>query len=88
MTRTLGDPARHFFMTRSVARAMGIHLGDAMQDGHLAPEAYSAMVTRCRACPMVANCETWLATQTSGAAKPPEGCCNGDAFLRILDRMR
>ncbi len=31
MRPTLGDPARHFFMTRSVARVMALSLADEIQ---------------------------------------------------------
>lgn len=74
----LGDPARHFWMTRSVARAMGVSLSEAMADGHLTKEDYAAMVTQCRRCALVAHCEIWLAGQTSLADLAPEGCLNGD----------
>ncbi|WGW05117.1 DUF6455 family protein [Tropicibacter oceani] len=77
MRPTLGDPARHFFMTRSVARVMGLSLADEIQTGHLAPEAYAGMVTRCRGCALVEACEQWLARQTEVSPTPPPGCWNG-----------
>ena len=79
----LGDPARHFYMTRSVARVMGLSLSEAMQSGALRPETYAAMVTACRACALVEACERWLGQQTSLAEAAPPGCCNA----AVLDRL-
>ncbi len=39
--RFLGDPARHFWLTRSVARTMGISLSEAMAVGHLSAPDYA-----------------------------------------------
>ncbi|TNF17421.1 MAG: hypothetical protein EP318_21455 [Rhodobacteraceae bacterium] len=67
-------------MTRSVARAMGISLSDALRKGELAPETYSSMVTRCRACPLVGPCQAWLAKSHACRDTPPPGCANGSVF--------
>lgn len=83
----LGDPARHFWMTRSVARAMGLTLTEALAQKHLSRETYAAMVTRCRRCPVVDHCEAWLATQASCAEKAPEGCLNSEVLNNIKREM-
>ncbi|MGR3507065.1 MAG: DUF6455 family protein [Paracoccaceae bacterium] len=70
----LGDPDRHFWLFRSVARVIGLDLARAVSQGMLERENYSAIVNRCRTCPMVAACETWLATSSGSAATPPQGC--------------
>lgn len=82
--RRLGDPDLHFFLTRSVARAMGISLGDALRQGDLRPADYAAMVTCCRACPLVHQCQTWLAESQSRRDTPPAGCSNASAFSALL----
>jgi hypothetical protein len=87
MTTVPGDPARHFFMTRSVARVMGLSLNEAMQAGALAPEEYSRMVTRCRGCALVEACEEWLSTAGTARAAPPPGCWHGDILHRIAREM-
>ncbi|CUH74683.1 DUF6455 family protein [Tropicibacter naphthalenivorans] len=86
MIRHLGDPARHFFMTRSVARVMGLSLSDEMNEGRLAPEAYAGMVTCCRGCALVEACQEWLSRQVPGSASAPPGCCNA-ALLTELKKM-
>jgi hypothetical protein len=83
MSLPLGDPARHFFMTRSVARIMGVNLTEAMQVGDLAPAAYADMVTRCRCCESVSACEDWLAHQTDISMTPPPDCCHGTILTRL-----
>ncbi|MDX1780918.1 MAG: DUF6455 family protein [Thalassovita sp.] len=72
----LGDPALHFWLTRSVARSIGLSLTDAMSRGQLSPQGYTEMVTRCRQCPLVTQCEQWLAQNGAGAETVPESCVN------------
>lgn len=83
MTQVLGDPARHFWMTRSVARAMGLNLSEAMMSGELAPDDYAEMVTCCRGCALVEACERWLGNQAGISAAPPPGCCLGTLLVRL-----
>ncbi|WP_319828444.1 DUF6455 family protein [Thalassovita sp.] len=76
MVFSLGDPARHFWLTRSVARSMGLSLSEAMAEGRLSAQSYAAMVTECRKCPFVSQCENWLAHSAAGASEAPENCVN------------
>ena len=39
---SLGDPARHFWLTRSVARIMGVNLSEAMSEGRLSAQGLRA----------------------------------------------
>ncbi|MCT4554538.1 MAG: DUF6455 family protein [Pelagimonas sp.] len=86
MKPALGDPSRHFFLTRSVARVMGINLHEKLHDNALSPASYSAMVTRCRACPLAAACETWLAQQYALTECAPPGCCNAAQLEQLRTR--
>jgi len=76
----LGEPDLAFWMTRSVARTMGINLSRAMRAGVLSAEDYADLVTRCRKCPQAEACIAWLAVNGAGADRAPEGCANGDAL--------
>lgn len=87
MTTALGDPARHFFMTRSVARVMGLSLTEALQSGALGATDYSRMVTQCRGCALVEACEEWLSSGPTPRRNPPPGCCNGQALLDLARAM-
>ena len=72
----LGDPATHFWLTRSVARAMGVNLSEAMAAGKLSPQRYSEMVTNCRGCHLVADCQSWLATEAVLRSSALDACLN------------
>ena len=83
---SLGDPARHFWLTRSVARSLGVSLSEAMSDGRLSPQRYARMVTDCRRCPFTAECENWLAHTVPGAAEAPEICANSGVLNSLRQR--
>lgn len=83
MIRNLGDPSLHFFLTRGVARAMGIGLSDALRTGDLTPDDYAGMVTRCRGCALVETCQAWLARSHGYRDSPPEGCPNESGFMAL-----
>ncbi|MDA7429965.1 DUF6455 family protein [Primorskyibacter aestuariivivens] len=83
MAAPLGDPALHFFITRGVARAMGLNLGDALRTGQLEPETYARMVTRCRGCARVGSCQVWLANSSVPHSSPPEQCPNAREFQSL-----
>ncbi|WP_101067775.1 DUF6455 family protein [Roseovarius salinarum] len=72
--RYLGDPAMHFWLTRSMARATGLNLSEAMKDGRLTPEGYTEMVDRCRCCMHAQNCAQWLAVNGADADAAPPFC--------------
>ena len=76
----LGDPDLAFWLTRSVARAMGVNLSEAMDLGALSPPGYAEMVNRCRKCPHAATCTAWLAVHGAGAERAPEHCANARAL--------
>ncbi len=80
---TLGDIERHFWLTRSVARCMGVNLSEAMSDGRLSPEEYAEMVTRCRASGCHLQCQEWLAGQLEQAEAAPEHCPNAAIYNRL-----
>ncbi len=79
----LGDPELHFWLTRSVARVMGVNLSEAMASGHLSAQEYSALVTSCRGCAFVEACTCWLAEQATITPTAPPGCANA----KVLERL-
>ncbi len=74
----------HFWLTRSVARTVGINLTEAMAAGRLAPEEYSQMVARCRLAGCSGRCAEWLGAQTEGHASDTPPYCVHAAQLRAL----
>lgn len=80
----LGDIEEHFWLTRSVARSMGISLSDAMAEGRLTAQGYTEMVTRCRAADCRERCALWLAMRQEKADAAPGFCENSDAFAALI----
>mgnify|MGYP000441467491 CR=1 FL=1 len=83
----LGDPTRHFWLTRSVARAIEVNLSEAMAQGLLSARGYAEMVTRCRRCPHVAECQSWLAENGGSATRAPAQCANRDTLNELAERL-
>lgn len=84
MARTsLGDIEKHFWLTRSVARCMGVSLTEAMVEGRLSTSGYAEMVTRCRAAECSENCAIWLSIQQSHATAAPEFCANAETLNEL-----
>lgn len=83
----LGDPATHFFLTRSVARVMGVNLSEAMAEHELSAADYAEMVNRCRQCQKVATCQEWLGQKRTRPAEAPEHCCNADILRRLAEHL-
>lgn len=78
-----GDPGLHFWLTRSVAKVMGISLSEAMADNRLTAQEYATLVSDCRQCALVENCQCWLGAQKDLARYPPPGCINSEALLNL-----
>ena len=82
--KRLGDIEHHFWLTRSMARTVGVHLGEAMASGRIAPDEYERMVTRCREAKCAAHCAEWLGQQSGGSAAVPPPFCAHSAQLSAL----
>ncbi len=80
----LGEIETHFWLTRSVARCMGVSLTEAMAEGKLTPDDYAQIVTRCRASDCSEKCQVWLAAQQSRAKEAPEFCANSKPLNDLL----
>lgn len=81
--RPLGDPMRHFWLAQSMAKATGVDLSAAMQEGRIAQEDWADLITRCRACGWADGCAHWLERQESGQADAPGQCVNADVFAQL-----
>ncbi len=81
----LGDPAVHFWLTRSMARTLGVSFSEAMACGALSAADYAKMVTDCRKCPCVGDCQAWLGAQGGLAMEAPEFCCHAKVLLELAE---
>ncbi len=84
LQKPLGEIEKHFWLTRSVARCMGVSLTEAMAEGKLTPDGYAGIVTRCRASACSEKCQNWLATHQSQASAAPEFCTNAQSLNELL----
>ena len=74
----LGDIERHFWLTRSVARTIGVSFTEALAEKRLTEEDYAELVTRYRAVECTEPCQLWLACQQGRAEAAPEFCTNAE----------
>lgn len=81
---TLQKVEENFWLTRSVARTVGLHLGDAMAAGQLTPQDYTEMVARCHSAGCSGRCAEWLGQQRDRCADaPPPFCVHADQFRAL-----
>lgn len=83
ISHRLGDAELHFWLTRSVAKVMGISLTEAMSNGRLTAQDYASLVTTCRGCNRVGTCQCWLGEQLQTSPSAPPGCLNGTALATL-----
>ncbi|TCL08854.1 hypothetical protein BXY66_0895 [Shimia isoporae] len=83
----LGDPATHFWLTRSMARVVGVSFSEAMATGVMSAADYAQMVTRCRQCPYVQDCQAWLGAQQGVSACAPEFCRHAKTLSDLIDAV-
>jgi len=80
---SLGEIERHFWLTRSMARLVGVNLSEAMSSGRLSPSEYTEMVTHCRVGGCHEICQQWLACQTGAVDEIPSYCAHRDVLTRL-----
>ncbi|WP_348647633.1 DUF6455 family protein [Marivita sp. S6314] len=83
LTSRLGDPELHFWLTRSVARVMGVSLSEALASERLSAKDYADLVTECRGCALVETCKGWLGGQSTVVRKAPPGCANSTTLEQL-----
>ena len=71
----LGDPRRHYWLVQGMAKATGVDLVRAVEEGRLTLADWADTVQSCRACAWTEGCDHWL-KQGTPAAVPPKPCRN------------
>jgi hypothetical protein len=84
MTNKLDE---HYWLTQSMARALGLSISGALRDERLTHDDLSLIVARCVACGRKADCTQWLAHHGAGAPDLPEYCAIAPD-LRAVARAR
>ncbi|MEL6958529.1 MAG: DUF6455 family protein [Pseudomonadota bacterium] len=80
--RPLGQTKRHVLLVNGMAKAVGVDLSSASDDGALTQDAYADMVNRCRGCAAPGACETLLRSP-DGTDRTPSYCRNADILARL-----
>jgi hypothetical protein len=82
--KPLGDETRHYWLAVGMAKATGVDLQQALQDGRITHGDWADLVQRCRGCAWAEGCKCWMADQDPGGAAVPLACPNADLFEAVL----
>jgi hypothetical protein len=80
----LGYPEapRAWWLTRGMARLIGVNLPQAVVEGWLSREELATLVMRCESCTCHGPCDSWLAQPSHDEAVP--GFCPNKPGLEAL----
>lgn len=84
MTVGEGNADLHFWITRGMARRLGINLTEAMQQGRLSHADLAEMVALCRGCPGAQGCLSFLSDRPDRVGAAPDWC----RISRVLAELR
>ena len=77
--QTLGDPREHFWRVIKMAKACDVDLSTALDENRINIDEYAEMITGCRGCAQVGNCDQLLAKETH-LDQAPAYCVNKQTF--------
>ncbi len=83
MERPLGPENKHYWLASSMAKATGVDLVAAADQGQLSQSEWADAVQRCRGCGWVGGCQAWMGAQVEGGAEVPAACVNSDLFQSL-----
>lgn len=83
-----GDIDLNFWLTRSLARRMGVNLTETMHHGFLTQEDFARMISSCRCCVHGAARMSFLSENKGPADTAPGYCCNGEILSELSALMR
>lgn len=78
-----GNIDLHFWITRGIARRMGVNLSEAMHDGFLTQADFAEMITRCRGCDKSEGCIAVLSERAGAAVSVPDWCRNAGVLSEL-----
>lgn len=83
----LGSETEHFWLVQRMAKATGVDLVKAMDDGRLSHSDWSGIVTRCRTCQWVEGCDRFLSLPDGAARDLPEPCLNAGRLAGLKEQI-
>lgn len=78
----------HFWLTRGMARRLGVNLTEALQQGLITRADYADILARCRACGDTQACIDFLAEHPEGVAEPPDSCMDAQVLSELRNLSR
>lgn len=80
----LGNPIKHFWMVKDMARLAGVDLVEARHEGRLGLQEWADVVTRCRGCQWAEGCSHWMEVKDADELQEvPAACVNRTVFDRL-----
>ena len=83
----LGAENEHYWLVQRMAKATGVNLVQAMDDGVLTQKDWAGIVTRCRTCQWTEGCDRWLNAPTEDTRDLPDTCLNSTRLARIKTKL-
>jgi hypothetical protein len=81
-----GNIDLHFWITRGMARRMGVDLTEAIHQGALSQADFAQMIARCRSCSGAEGCMAYLSQLTEQRGSAPDWCKNGTILRELSDQ--
>ena len=82
--KPMGDARQHYWRTLKMAKALGVPLATALDDGRLTQADYAKMIEKCRRCPHPGQCEALLA-KGECLDEAPDFCCNREILMALRE---
>tara|TARA_B100002051_G_scaffold254638_1_gene269583 strand:- start:622 stop:885 length:264 start_codon:yes stop_codon:yes gene_type:complete len=73
----------NFWVTRGMARRLGVNISEAMHNGFLTQADFAEMITTCRTCGRTEFCLAVLAEKGEGPQAIPTDCPNYEVLTSL-----
>ena len=80
--KPLGPAREHYWLALTMAKAAGVDLQAAMDQGRFSHATWAHTVHRCRGCAWGSDCKGWLQDNPDIEAAP-DTCVNAQIFARL-----
>lgn len=83
-----GNIDLNFWLTRALAKRLGVNLTEAMHNGFLTESEFAKMITDCRCCGESNGCLAVLSEINGPLEEPPEYCRNAQILRELAALVR
>lgn len=80
--KPLGPTSSHYWKALSMAKAVGVDLQAAIDEGRFSQEEWARTVRKCRGCRWGDDCSYWL-DRHEAVDEAPETCVNARLFAAL-----